>query len=93
MKISLNQGCHFFAPDCFTFKHFVNLGSNTLHFGLYPGWLSQTPGIKILKDTLHICDVLEGTSVTARTALVGEMGPEVFLKSDILWDKGKIKLS
>lgn len=82
MKISLDQGCHFFAPDCFMFKHFVSLGSNTLHFRLYPSWLSQTPGIKIFKDALQICDVLEGPSVTARTTLVGEMGPEMFLKSE-----------
>lgn len=84
MKISLDQGCHFFAPDCFMFKHFVSLGSNTLHFRLYPSWLSQTPGIKIFKDALQICGILEGPSVTARTTLVGEMGPEMFLKSDIL---------
>lgn len=56
MKISLDQGSHFLAPAYLIFKHFVNLGSNTLHFSLCPGWLL----LGIPKDAFHICDVLEG---------------------------------
>lgn len=77
MEVPLDQGCHFLAPDFQT-------SCEPWHPRLYPGWLSRTLGTKILKDALHICHVLEGASVTARTMVVGEMGLGVFLQSDIL---------